>query len=82
MLTERALCDRFGVYACRLRQCHALKNIDYGDTEVIVRINGLDTPHWQEDIRCVVAGGADGLRIAKCESADDVRQVEAHGGYN
>ena len=53
-----------------------LKTIDYGDTEVIVRINGLDTPHWQEDIRVCVAGGADGIRIAKCESAQDVKTVE------
>ena len=65
---------RFSLY-------HALKTIDYGDTEVIVRINGLDTPHWQEDIRCVVAAGADGIRIAKCESAEsaeDVKLVEKH----
>ena len=62
--------------AARFSLYHALKNIDYGKTEVIVRINGLDTPHWQEDIRCVVAGGADGIRIAKCESADDVRAVD------
>lgn len=60
---------RFSLY-------HALKSIDYGDTEVIVRINGLDTPHWKEDIRVVVAGGADGIRIAKCESAQDVKIVE------
>ena len=60
---------RFSLY-------HALKSIDYGDTEVIVRINGLDTPHWREDIRVVVAGGADGIRIAKCESAQDVKTVE------
>lgn len=53
---------RFSLY-------HALKTIDYGDTEVIVRINGLDTPHWQEDIRCAVAGGADGVRIPTCERA-------------
>lgn len=64
--------------AARFSLYHALKNIDYGNTEVIVRINGLDTPHWQEDIRVVVAGGADGIRIAKCESADDVRLVEKH----
>ncbi len=64
--------------AARFSLYHALKNIDYGNTEVIVRINGLDTPHWQEDIRVVVAGGADGIRIAKCESADDVRLVEQH----
>ena len=59
------------------RLYHALTTIDYGDTEVIVRINGLDTPHWQEDIRVCVAGGADGIRIAKCESAQDVHTVEA-----
>lgn len=63
--------------AARFSLYHALKSIDYGDTEVIVRINGLDTPHWQEDIRVCVAGGADGIRIAKCENADMVRQVEA-----
>lgn len=63
--------------AARFSLYHALKSIDYGKTEVIVRINGLDTPHWQEDIRVCVAGGADGIRIAKCESAQDVKTVEA-----
>ena len=62
---------RFSLY-------HALKTIDYGDTEVVVRINGLDTTHWQEDIRCVVAAAADGICIAKCESAEDVKLVEKH----
>jgi len=62
--------------AARFSLYHALTAIDYGDTEVIVRINGLDTPHWQEDIRVCVAGGADGIRIAKCESAQDVLTVE------
>ena len=61
---------RFSLY-------HALTTIDYGDTEVIVRINGLDTPHWKEDIRVCVACGADGIRIAKTETADDVKAVEA-----
>ena len=37
--------------AARFSLYHALTTIDYGSTEVIVRINGLDTPHWQEDIR-------------------------------
>ena len=62
---------RFSLY-------HALTTIDYGTTEVIVRINGLDTPHWKEDIRVCVAGGADTIRIAKTESAQDVRIVEEH----
>ncbi len=64
--------------AARFSLYHALTTIDYGDTEVLVRINGLDTPHWQEDIRVAVAGGADGIRIAKCESGQDVKTVEEH----
>lgn len=63
--------------AARFSLYHALTTVDYGKTEVLVRINGLDTPHWQEDIRVSVAGGADGIRIAKCESAKDVQTVEA-----
>ena len=59
---------RFSLYNC-------LKTIDYGDVERIVRINGLDTPHWAEDIRASVAGGADGVRIPKCESALEVYRV-------
>lgn len=62
--------------AARFSLYHALKTVDYGDTEVIVRINGLDTPHWREDVRVCVAAGADGVRIAKCESAVDVIAVE------
>ena len=61
--------------AARFSLYHALKSIDYGDTEVIVRINCLDTR--QEDVRVCVAGGVDGIRIAKCENAEMVRQVEA-----
>lgn len=62
--------------AARFSLYHALKTVDYGDTEMIVRINGLDTPHWREDVRVCVAAGADGVRIAKCESAGDVIAVE------
>ena len=62
--------------AARFSLYHALKTVDYSDTEVIVRINGLDTPHWREDVRVCVAAGADGVRIAKCESAGDVIAVE------
>ena len=62
---------RFSLY-------RALTTIDYRGVERIVRINGLDTPHWQEDIRVSVAAGADGIRIAKCESAGDVRTVVEH----
>lgn len=63
--------------AARYSLFHALCEIDYRGLERVVRINGLDTPHWKEDIRVSVAGGADTIRISKCESAEDVRRVEA-----
>lgn len=62
--------------AARYSLFHALKEIDYRGVERVVRINGLDTPHWKEDIRVCVAGGADTIRIAKTESAQDVHTVE------
>jgi Citrate lyase beta subunit len=63
--------------AARFSLYHNLREVDYGGVERIVRINGLDTPHWREDVRVCVAGGADGIRIAKCESAADVTAVAA-----
>lgn len=64
--------------AARYSLYHALQEIDYRGVERVVRINGLDTPHWKEDIRVCVAGGADTIRIAKTECAQDVRTVEEH----
>ena len=55
---------RFSLY-------HALKTVDYRGAERVVRINGLDTPYWREDIRACVAGGCDSIRIPKTEHAED-----------
>ena len=62
--------------AARFSLYHALREINYRGIECIVRINGLDSELWKEDIRCAVAGGADGIRIPKTETAEDVRRVE------
>lgn len=61
---------RFSLY-------NVLKYINYHGIERIVRINGLKTPYWKEDIRVSVAGGCDGIRIPECESREDVLRVEA-----
>ena len=58
--------------AARFSLYHALKTIDYRGCERVVRINGLDTPYWKEDIRCAVAGGCDAIRIPKTERPEDV----------
>lgn len=62
--------------AARFSLFHALREIDYGSCERVVRINGLDTPHWKEDIRCAVAAGCDSIRIPKTAEADQVHAVE------
>ena len=62
--------------AARFSLYHALKTINYRGCERVVRINGLDSDLWEEDIRCAVAGGADGIRIPKTETAEDVKKVE------
>lgn len=62
--------------AARFSLFHALRTINYRGCERVVRINGLDSPYWKEDIRCAVAGGCDSIRIPKTESAKDVYIVE------
>ena len=63
--------------AARFSLFHALKEIDYRGAERVVRINGLDTDLWKEDVRVSVAGGCDCIRIPKTETAEMVKAVEA-----
>lgn len=62
--------------AARYSLFHALREIDYRGVERVVRINGLDSDMWVEDIRCSVAGGCDAIRIPKTETAAEVKMVE------
>ncbi len=62
--------------AARYSLYHALREIDYQKVERVVRINGLETPHWREDVRVCVAGGADSIRIPKVETGRDVQVIE------
>ncbi len=63
--------------AARHSLYHALTAIDYRGAEKVVRINGLDTDLWKEDIRCSVAARADLIRIPKTDDAGMVKAVEA-----
>ncbi len=63
--------------AARMLVHNALKTIDYGTIERVVRINPLNTPYGKKDIEAVVKGGVDVIRMPKTETADEVREVEA-----
>ena len=44
---------------------------------IIVRVNGLDTPHFEADIEAIVGPGLDMVNLPKPESAEDVRACAA-----
>lgn len=60
----------------RLLVHNALKSIDYGDTEMVVRINPLNTPYGKKDIEAVIKAGVDVIRMPKTETAEEVIEVE------
>ena len=62
--------------AARLLVYNALKTIDYGKTEMVVRVNPLDTPYGKKDVEAVVKAGVDVIRMPKTETADQVRELE------
>ncbi len=60
----------------RLLVHNALKTIDYGKTEMVVRINPLNTPYGKKDIEAVVKAGVQVIRMPKTETAEEVVEVE------
>ena len=53
----------------------ALGHGGYGRRELIVRVNGLDTPWGRDDIAAAASAGADAILLPKVESADAVSQA-------
>ena len=59
--------------AARLLVYEAIKTVDFGGSEVVVRINGQDTPFYQEDVKAMVKAGVDVIRVPKTASADMIK---------
>lgn len=55
----------------------AVKAGGYGGREVIVRINGLDTPWGEADLEAAIAAAPDGILIPKVSSPSDLQRVAA-----
>ena len=54
----------------------AVKEGGYGARELIIRINGLDSPWGADDMAAACAAGPDAILLPKVESAGMVRQAE------
>jgi citrate lyase subunit beta/citryl-CoA lyase len=55
---------------------HLLKTLDFGYRERMVRINGVQTEYWLEDLASVLPLNLSAVMIPKVESAADVMTLE------
>ena len=62
--------------AARLLVYNALKTIDYGGVEKVVRVNPLSTEFGRADVEAMVRAGADVIRMPKTETAEEITELE------
>ncbi|CAM3355622.1 citrate (pro-3S)-lyase subunit beta [Vagococcus fessus] len=63
--------------AARMLVYQAIQTVDYGKTELVVRINECSSEFGRADIFSMVKAGVDVIRLPKTETVDDVLEVEA-----
>lgn len=59
----------------RENACAALQSGDYGDRELVVRINARETPWFAQDIKQACLSGADAVLVPKILNAGDIIQI-------
>lgn len=62
----------------RLLVKNALETINYGDIEIVVRVNGNDTPFWKEDLKTILPQNPDCIMPPKIQCKDDVEQFDEY----
>src|SRR3954447_25778347 len=77
--------------SARERVIEAVRTLEFGDTTVVVRVNGTDTPHYYRDLIAVVEAAGDRLdaiMLPKVRTPGDVEmtdkllsQIELARGY-
>ncbi|HVJ32305.1 MAG TPA: CoA ester lyase [Terriglobia bacterium] len=63
--------------SARQMVAEAVRTTDFGHREVVVRVNGLDTPWGLADVMAMARIGADALLFPKIQSPQDVRTAVA-----
>lgn len=58
--------------AARSLVFHALTTVDYGDKELVVRVNALNTSIGIDDLEAMVRARIDVIRLPKTETAQDI----------
>ena len=62
--------------AARVLVRSAISSLGYRGCEIIVRINGIDTPYWQDDLREMIPLRPSLIMPPKTSCAQDVRTVD------
>jgi citrate lyase subunit beta/citryl-CoA lyase len=60
----------------RQRVCAAVGSGAYGRRELVIRVNGLDTPWHADDVRAAAEAGPDAVLVPKVNSAAEVHAIE------
>jgi citrate lyase subunit beta/citryl-CoA lyase len=60
----------------RQRVCAAVGSGAYGRRELVIRVNGLDTPWHAGDVRAAAEAGPDAVLVPKVDSAAEVHAIE------
>ena len=56
----------------RRQVCDAVRSKAYGGRELLIRVNGLGTPWFADDVQAAVAAGPDAIVLPKASSAADI----------
>ena len=68
--------------AARALACEAVRLGEFGTRELVVRVNGLDTPWGAEDLAAVAEAGPDAMLVPKVASPADLAAYRAAAGPN
>lgn len=66
-----------GKLEARRQVIRAIPAQDFGPREVVVRVNGFDTPWGEADVESVAGLAIDGILLPKVENAETVRKAAA-----
>ena len=61
--------------AAREQIAKAVAADGYGGRELLIRINGLDTPWWSDDVAMAGHAALDGILVPKISTVDDLRAI-------
>ncbi len=58
-----------------------MESLNWGRAEAAIRINGMDTSLWQEDLDAIVCKQLYLIRVPKTETAEQIQRIDAVLGY-